>query len=252
MIVDPDFPDHWKTRMLVNLLQDEAAPVYLLRLWAHCQNRKQSEFESLTPEALKALCRFPGHANSLESSLAASGFVRRDDRGYLLVLNWDDYNSGLVANWENGRKGGRPRKPIENPNPKSVNPIETDSREKKRLDGLEGKGKERRSFSEADLATARWMLPLIRDAYAAQPDPDFDDWANTIRLMRERDGLADEEIRGLFSWANKDTFWRSNIRGPDKLRSQWHTLNAQKIGGKGSGKPSQPKRTGHGQRFQGP
>ncbi len=44
MIIDPDFPDHWKTRMLVGALNnDETAPVYLLRLWGHCQNRRQSE-----------------------------------------------------------------------------------------------------------------------------------------------------------------------------------------------------------------
>ena len=101
--------------MLVNLLKDEAAPVYLLRLWAHCQNRKTVTFENLSNEALKALCRFPGHANQLESSLAASGFVRRDDDGSLNVLGWAEYNQTLIAAWANGRNGGRPKKPTENP-----------------------------------------------------------------------------------------------------------------------------------------
>jgi len=108
VIVDPDFLDHWKTRLLVNLLADEIAPVYVIRLWAHCQMRHQSTFDGLTPEALKALCRFPGHANKLESSLVASGFVRRE--GTLLnVTNWDTYNASLIAAWGNGSKGGRPK-----------------------------------------------------------------------------------------------------------------------------------------------
>lgn len=113
MIVDPDFTEHWKTRMLVGLLEgDEAAPVYVLRLWAHCQNRKQSVFQNLHAEALKALCRFPGPANKLASSLVASGFIRLCDDN-LEVLNWAEYNASLVAAWVNGSRGGRP--PNKNP-----------------------------------------------------------------------------------------------------------------------------------------
>jgi hypothetical protein len=114
MIVDPDFPDHWKTRTLVGLLGgDEVAPIYVIRLWAHCQNRRQFVFDSLSSEALKALCHFPGPANKLESSLVSSGFVRRDAK-VLIVHAWDEYNSSLIAAWNNGKKGGRPptKKPV--------------------------------------------------------------------------------------------------------------------------------------------
>lgn len=130
MIVDPDFPDHWKTRMLVGLLDgDEVAPVYVIRLWAHCQNRRQWTFTNVSAEALKALCRFPGHANKLESSLAASGFIRRE-ADTLIVCGWDDYNASLVASWSNGRKGGRPPKPRGLDNQKNNKPM--GSREEKR------------------------------------------------------------------------------------------------------------------------
>lgn len=123
MIVDPDFPDHWKTRMLVDLLGgDEAAPVYLIRLWAHCQNRRIATFENLPHAALKALCRYPGHSNKLESALATSGFVRREG-AFLHVLAWEEYNASLIANWSNGKKGGRPKKPPAQPLPE--NPPET-------------------------------------------------------------------------------------------------------------------------------
>ena len=131
MIVDPDFPDHWKTRMLVDALDgDEAAPVYLLRLWAHCQNRRTAAFENLPQAALKALCRFPGHPNKLESSLAASGFVRREDQ-ILIVVGWEEYNASLIANWENGKRGGRPPKithglPMGNPSVTHGEPIRVD------------------------------------------------------------------------------------------------------------------------------
>ncbi len=110
MIIDPDFPDHWKTKKLVSCLNgDQAAPVYVLRLWAHCQNRRQWEFEDLSSEALKALCCFPGNANNLESSLAASGFVRRVGKK-IVICNWAEYNASLIASWTNGMKGGRRKK----------------------------------------------------------------------------------------------------------------------------------------------
>jgi hypothetical protein len=117
VIVDPDFCDHWKTRLLVGMLEgDEAAPIYVLRLWAHCQNRRQSTFDNLSPEALKALCRFPGNANKLEASLVTSGFVRREGK-CVEVVGWAEYNSSLIAAWNNGAKGGRPPrfKPESNP-----------------------------------------------------------------------------------------------------------------------------------------
>lgn len=130
MIVDPDFPDHWKTRMLVGMLAgDEVAPVYVIRLWAHCQNRRKSQFENLTAEALKALCRFPGLANDLDAAMIAAGFISRNGNT-LEVLNWSEYNASLIAAWNNGNKGGRPKKPDGFQRTTEVKP--TGSREEKR------------------------------------------------------------------------------------------------------------------------
>lgn len=114
MIVEPDFPDHWKTLMLTDIL-GEAAPIYVIRLWAHCQKRKQFMFEDLPPAALRSICRFAGQANQLESSLVKTGFISRDASGVLTVEGWAEYNASLIANWKNGGKGGRPKKPTENP-----------------------------------------------------------------------------------------------------------------------------------------
>lgn len=108
MIVAPDFFDHWRTRMLVDDLGgDEMAPLYVQRLWAHCQVRKGVCF-TMPAAGLKALCKFAGDAQLLEQSLIAAGFVARDASD-IEVLKWAEYNSQLIAAWKNGKAGGRPK-----------------------------------------------------------------------------------------------------------------------------------------------
>lgn len=59
-------------------------------------------------------------------------------------------------------------------------------------------------------------------------------WANTVRLMRERDGRDPAAIRALFAWAHADSFWSQNILSPAKLRDKWAQLamkrNSQRQG----------------------
>ena len=115
MILDPDFPDHWKVRMLVAMLgDDELAPMYVIRLWCHCQNRRSVRFEGMTPMALKGVCRFKGDAEALSQGMEQSGFIAWED-GALSVLKWEEYNKGIIANWTNGGKGGRPSTPKKEP-----------------------------------------------------------------------------------------------------------------------------------------
>lgn len=109
MIVDPDFVDHWRTRMLVGLLgSDEMAPIYVLRLWAHCQNRKSWVFD-LPAAGLQGICRYVGDANAFETAMEQSGFTKRTG-AEIEVVGWAEYNASLIAAWSNGSKGGRPSK----------------------------------------------------------------------------------------------------------------------------------------------
>ena len=121
MIVDPDFFDHWRTRMVADMLKDQLAPVYIMRLWAHCQNRKGDVFD-IPAAGLKALCQFSGAAQELEDALIAAEYIARDGLT-VTVTGWAEKNAALLAAWENGNKGGRPKKnqnttdgqPTENP-----------------------------------------------------------------------------------------------------------------------------------------
>lgn len=114
MIVDTDFLDHWKTVMVIDALNDKAAPIYILRLWAHCQERKSDVF-SMPSRGLKAQCRFDGDHEALEAALVEAGFIERDGDN-IKIVGWAEKNASLIAAWENGNKGGRPsKKPTDNP-----------------------------------------------------------------------------------------------------------------------------------------
>lgn len=97
--------------------------------------------------------------------------------------------------------------------------------------------KAKTKYSEADRVLADWFWSQI---VAMQPDrkpPKIDQWSNTFRLMRERDGRTDQQIRDLFQRVGRDEFWRVNILSPEKLRQKWDDL-ALKLGRNGNGKPS--------------
>jgi len=103
MIISPDFLDHWKTQLLVDKLDgDQSAPLRVIRLWSHCQNRRKNIFPAMTSATLKAVCHYLGDADKLESAMLEAGFIRRDG-DMLIVHEWDQYNASLFSNWSNGK-----------------------------------------------------------------------------------------------------------------------------------------------------
>lgn len=97
-----------------------------------------------------------------------------------------------------------------------------------------------------DESCAAWMFGLILRINAGAKKPAIAKWADEIRLMRERDGRTDVEIRTLFEWANKDDFWCANIRCPVTLRRQWDQLTVKM--NRGRGRPIAPQRETVGDR----
>jgi len=84
------------------------------------------------------------------------------------------------------------------------------------------------SFTDEDMRCAEYIAQKV-DALAGSPGKHpMDSWANTIRLMRERDNRNHREICDLFKWANNDHFWKDNILSPEKLRKQWQKLTIRR------------------------
>lgn len=85
-------------------------------------------------------------------------------------------------------------------------------------------------YEEIDLKAVTWFQrqvklanPLARRIDSAN----LEQWANEVRLMRERDGLTHERIGEVMAWALQDRFWSVQIQSIAKLREKWDTLTAR-------------------------
>jgi len=83
-------------------------------------------------------------------------------------------------------------------------------------------------FSDDDVILSKFIFSKIQEMNPNHKEPNFDKWADAIRLMRERDKRSHKDIQDLFIWANNDDFWADNILSPSKLREQWDKLTIKK------------------------
>ncbi|EOE1186656.1 replication protein [Proteus mirabilis] len=78
-----------------------------------------------------------------------------------------------------------------------------------------------------DLKAAQWIYSQVLIVSPTAKEPNWSSWANDIRLMRQLDGHTHQDICRMFKWANRDSFWCSNVLSPAKLREKWDTLTIQ-------------------------
>ncbi|WP_438538174.1 helix-turn-helix domain-containing protein [Enterobacter hormaechei] len=85
-----------------------------------------------------------------------------------------------------------------------------------------------------DRQCAEWIFARIRRLYekAAETDgevsrpkdPNWNAWANDVRLMRTIDGRTHRQICDMFKRVQSDPFWCRNVLSPSKLREKWDDL----------------------------
>ncbi|WP_237612088.1 replication protein [Proteus sp. G2673] len=78
-----------------------------------------------------------------------------------------------------------------------------------------------------DLKAAQWIYSQVLIVSPSTKEPNWSTWANDVRLMRQLDGHTHQDICKMFKWANRDSFWCSNVLSPAKLREKWDTLTIQ-------------------------
>lgn len=86
------------------------------------------------------------------------------------------------------------------------------------------------NFTDVDYQCAEWIYSLVKQVAPSSKKPNFESWANTVRLMRESDKLTHNDISEVFTWANQDSFWSVNILSATKLRQKFPQLQAKMKG----------------------
>lgn len=87
--------------------------------------------------------------------------------------------------------------------------------------------KKRYVFDDKQMALAGLLWKKVNVNAPDLPKPNLESWANTIRLMMERDGREGKDIQEVILWATADEFWYKNILSADKLRKQYVKLSIQ-------------------------
>jgi len=70
---------------------------------------------------------------------------------------------------------------------------------------------------------AEYLAKRINDNGSKLPNVTHT-WINDIRLMMDIDKRTEEQIRYIIDWCQNDSFWRSNILSPSKLRAKFDQL----------------------------
>ncbi|WP_179115660.1 hypothetical protein [Bacillus sonorensis] len=136
------------------------------------------------------------------------------------VLNYEKYQGfDENASEEESQKKSHSKaseKPV-----KSLNKNEKNEKNEK-------KNNKRLVFDESHMKLAALLWKCIQAHSPNLKKPNLDKWANTFRLMMERDGREGKEIQDMIVWSTNHHFWYQNILSPDKLRKQYDRLAVQK------------------------
>lgn len=98
---------------------------------------------------------------------------------------------------------------------------------------VKGKVKERVqvkgiNVSPENRKLAQLLYDLIKESNPAwHVNPNWDQWAEDIRKLRELDKRTEQQIEFIIRWSQSDDFWKRNILSPGKLRKQFNTLVVQ-------------------------
>lgn len=83
------------------------------------------------------------------------------------------------------------------------------------------------SFEPKHEEIARELAESVTDNNPRESPPSdkqIEDWANTARLMEQRDNRDIAEMYKVMRWSQQDSFWRKNIKSMGKFREKYARL----------------------------
>ncbi|WP_195640405.1 phage replisome organizer N-terminal domain-containing protein [Enterococcus durans] len=104
---------------------------------------------------------------------------------------------------------------------KTTPEIEIEIEIEKDIDKEEKKGK----YSDEHLRLAKKLQSNLTEDFPKEMNKvDIEKWADTIRLMEEKDKASIEAIEYVINWLPTNEFWFGNIRSAKKLREKFEKL----------------------------
>lgn len=93
---------------------------------------------------------------------------------------------------------------------------------------VEQPSKEKYKYSQEHMDLAQHLKKcMLENKPNMKLSSSLGQWANTIRLMIERDGRTSKQIAAVIDWCQKDKFWKLNILSTDTLREKFDRLEMQ-------------------------
>lgn len=80
------------------------------------------------------------------------------------------------------------------------------------------------NYSDEHLNFAKNMFLRIQDVMPKTKKPNFEKWASEIRVAVKALDISLADFWKVFMWANADSFWKTNILSPAKLREKYPQL----------------------------
>ena len=91
------------------------------------------------------------------------------------------------------------------------------------------KKKHKYTFTKWDMDLSLLLFNECKKIVPTTKEPDFENWANEFRLMREVDKFNKNDIYTILGWMyQEDEFWRGQIRSPQKLRKHYEAMYAKR------------------------
>lgn len=84
--------------------------------------------------------------------------------------------------------------------------------------------------------SANYLFKKIVEINPTVKTPNFQKWSDDMRLLIENDKREPKHVAEVIDWIFNDSFWRTNILSPAKLRKQFDTIDTKMKGVITSGK----------------
>ena len=203
-------------------------------------NRTEKQWEW---KGKKFICRAGQFITSSTKLASIAGVTRQNVRTALKrfrdyeFLTYESTKTGLlitIVNWDKYQsKDTETNQPanqiLTNNQPTANQQLTTNKNDKNDKNDKNKDYKDRPRFKPEHMELAeRLKKRILEHKPDARLPTVLNNWANTIRLMIERDKRKPERIAEIIDWCQQDTFWQSNILSADKLRAQFDKLELQK------------------------